>query len=161
MKGVNALVYYLSDPITNKDLAEMNELFEQAEKIEATVFCSFNVKSNPNFLKHNTNLYFESKGNIAIAIDMLIHKGFKRIAIINPTISVDILEVQQGILSLKLLDYSIGITQKGYCYFFALRSENPLIIETLNWANKEFTSNVIKEIGRHKLSLYKLKTIDS
>ncbi|HNQ12149.1 MAG TPA: hypothetical protein PKH65_01310 [Bacteroidia bacterium] len=160
MSLINAILFCSSASVDDTKETILDDNIRHALDADATTFILNDAYRKQDLSSKFPELQRLKSTSIDAAIVELKSSGYKRIAIVNPHVKVGMQELNQGLWSLKLLDFAIGIQKDGSAYLISMRDESSLLLGEIFWEKKEFVHATIKEIGKLKLSLYKLNPLE-
>jgi len=74
-----------------------------------------------------------------------------------PAISTAILE--EAFLALKIIEFSIGLNDRGGYYQLGMNQFEPEILRHADWTAPDIGKKIIRSIGDLKMALYKTKML--
>lgn len=97
---------------------------------------------------------------IAYAFQQAFNQGFRKVILLKgdcPGITVSILE--EAFLALKIIEFSIGLNDRGGYYQLGMNQFEPAILQQADWSIPDIGKKVIRSIGDLKMALYKTKML--
>ena len=97
---------------------------------------------------------------IAFAFNKAFEQGFRKVILLKadcPAISTAILE--EAFLALKIIEFSIGLNDRGGYYQLGMNQFEPEILRHADWTAPDIGKKIIRSIGDLKMALYKTKML--
>ncbi len=97
---------------------------------------------------------------IAFAFKKAFDEGYRKVILLKgdcPGISIAILE--EAFLALKIIEFSIGLNDRGGYYQLGMNQFEPAILNQDDWDAPDLGKKIIRSIGDLKMALYKTKML--
>ncbi len=97
---------------------------------------------------------------IAFAFYKAFGDGYRKVILLKgdcPEVSPALLE--EAFLALKIIEFSIGLNDRGGFYQLGMNQFNPTIMHHSDWTSADIGKKIIRSIGELKMALYKTKML--
>lgn len=95
------------------------------------------------------------------AFENAFSDGFRKVILIKGTCTgLKSEHLNEALLSLKFIEFSIGPDKKGGYYLIGMNQFEPIIFQNKDWNSESLLKSTIREIGNLKSALYKLPVLE-
>lgn len=152
--------------ITSKNLYHNNlrKTAQALEEIQITTIVWINGKEQIDGLWKNKSLELfvgnTKSEQISHAFNTAFEAGFRKVIMLKadcPLITPALLE--EAFLALKIIEFSIGLNDRGGFYQLGMNQFEPEILHQADWTAPDIGKKIIRSIGNLKMALYKTKML--
>jgi hypothetical protein len=151
----------------NKINSNLNNIHEITKDFPALKHLYYNQSIELNDIWENDcYLKFIKQGKdlgekMENAFEYAFNCGFKKIILINTnTEGINLKNLEEALMSLKFIEFSIGPKKNGGYYLIGMNQFEPNVFRNKDWNSDTLYKSTVKDIGNLKFAIYKLPSLE-